>query len=141
VGWRTNPGIIRLVPKLKSPIDRREEKHLDYVMHVVEQRRTARFELHLPVRIFRIGASWVSHDALTRNISSGGVLFTSDVDVPIGGDIEYVVKLSVLPGSEVELRCIGKVVRLEKSPTELPNLGYLIAATLDRYQFVRIRSA
>ncbi|HYM06734.1 MAG TPA: PilZ domain-containing protein [Terriglobales bacterium] len=102
-------------------------------MPVVEQRRTARFELHLPVHIMRTGAGWVSHDALTQNISSRGVLFTSDVDVPIGSGIEYVVTLSVAPGSHVEVHCFGKVVRFEKSPSE----GYLIAVTLDRYRFVR----
>ena len=106
-------------------------------MRATEQRRTVRFDLRLPVRIVRIGASWRSHNALTRNISSGGVLFKSDVDVPIGDDIEYVITLSVAGGSHVELLCFGKVVRLEKSPSE----GYLIAVTVDRYQFVRREAA
>ncbi|HYM05917.1 MAG TPA: PilZ domain-containing protein [Terriglobales bacterium] len=106
-------------------------------MRLAEERKTARYQLHLPLRIIRSGASWVSQDALTRNISSSGVLFTSNADVPVGGDIEYVVKLNVACGNHVELRCFGKVVRLEKSLSEPGNPGYLIAATLDRYQFVR----
>ncbi|HYL85497.1 MAG TPA: PilZ domain-containing protein [Candidatus Angelobacter sp.] len=104
---------------------------------MVEQRRTPRFELRLPLRIMRTGAGRVSQDALTRNISSGGVLFTSETDVPIGGAIEYVVTLSAEGSRHVDLRCFGKVVRLEKSPSQVQNDAYLIAATLDRYQFVR----
>lgn len=106
-------------------------------MHGAEQRKAARFELRLPLRIIRSGHSWVSQDALTRNISSAGVLFTSDADVPIGSDIEYMVKLNVACGNRVELHCFGKVVRLEKSPSEPGDPLYLIAVTLDRYQFVR----
>jgi hypothetical protein len=95
---------------------------------VLEQRRNQRFELELPLRIMRGGAAPASHTALTRNISSGGVLFTSDAEVQIGGIIEYVVTLANVRGVDIDVRCVGKIVRLDKSS---------IAATLDRYQFVR----
>ncbi len=85
----------------------------------------------------RTGAGRVSLDALTRNISSGGVLFASEADAPIGGAIEYIVTLANLKGMNVDLRCFGKVVRLEKSESTPEPSEYLIAATLDRYQFVR----
>jgi hypothetical protein len=99
---------------------------------VVEQRRNQRFELQLPLRIMRNGTGAISEDALTHNISSSGVLFASDHEVPLGRTIEYVVTLTSVRGVQVDLRCIGKVVRLENSaPT------YLVAATLDRYQFIR----
>jgi PilZ domain len=109
-------------------------------MSVVEQRRSARFDLQLPLRIVRTGVSRVSHDSLTQNISSGGVLFTSEVDAPIGGAIEYVVTLSAERDRHVDLRCFGKVVRLEKSRSKLQSSNYLIAATVDRYQLVRHES-
>ena len=83
----------------------------------------------------RTSAGHVSHAALTRNMSSSGVLFTSEAEVQIGGAIEYVVTIGSAAGVDVDLRCIGKVVRLQKSPQEAP--AYLVAATLDRYQFVR----
>lgn len=76
----------------------------------------------------RSGAEHVSHTALTRNISSGGVLFASDAEIQIGGTIEYVVTLASVRGVDVDVRCIGKIVRHDKS---------FIAATLDRYQFIR----
>jgi hypothetical protein len=42
----------------------------------------------------RTGGGDHSRDAQTRNISSRGVLFSSESDVPIGGAIEYVVTLA-----------------------------------------------
>lgn len=101
---------------------------------MVEQRRNQRFELHLPLRVMRTSAGQVSHDARTRNMSSSGVLFTSEAEVQIGGAIEYVVTIGSDAGVDVDLKCIGKVVRLEKSREAPP---YLVAATLDRYQFIR----
>ncbi|MBZ5596118.1 MAG: hypothetical protein LAP39_28065 [Acidobacteriia bacterium] len=92
--------------------------------------------MHLPLRVMRTGVGYLSHDAQTRNISSRGVLFSSEADVPIGGSIEYVVTLSDLQGMQVDLRCFGKVVRLER-PALQHAPEYLVAATLDRYEFVR----
>jgi hypothetical protein len=104
---------------------------------VVEQRRTPRFDLHLPLRVKRTGSGRIDQDAQTCNISSGGVLFLSEADVPLGGAIEYIVTLTDLHGMHVDLRCFGKVVRLQKAAAEPCPPEYLIAATLDRYQFVR----
>ena len=85
----------------------------------------------------RTGAGHTGQDAQTRNISSGGVLFSSEADVPLGGAIEYIVTLADLHGTQVDLRCFGKVVRMEKAPAQPHPSEFLIAATLDRYQFVR----
>jgi len=103
----------------------------------VEQRRTARFDLHLPLRVMRTGSGHMGKDAQTCNISAGGVLFSSEADVPLGGAIEYIVTLADLHGLKVNLRCFGKVVRMEKSAAAPRTPEFLIAATLDRYQFVR----
>ena len=85
----------------------------------------------------RMGANAVSHTGTTRNISSGGVLFTSDTAVQIGGAIEYKVTLTDARGIRVNLRCIGKVLRQEKSSVRESSLPYLVAVTLDRYEFLR----
>jgi hypothetical protein len=84
----------------------------------------------------RTGNGHISHAALTRNISASGVLFTANSKIELGGPIEYVVTLTTVRGVEVDLRCTGKVVRSEKRVPETSQ-DYLIAATLDRYQFVR----
>jgi hypothetical protein len=101
----------------------------------VEQRRTRRFTLQLPVSITRNGAERVTHFGLTKNISSGGVLFTADQDPEIGVSIEYVITLAGPMEQSVNLRCIGKVLRSSRS--ESTTSSYDVAATLERYEFIR----
>jgi len=104
----------------------------------MEQRRTRRFKLQLPLAITRAGAEKVALIGLTNNISSSGVLFTTDRQPDLGGPIEYVITL-VSDGSSqpVNLRCIGKVLRTERTPPGDVSTTYQIAATLERYEFVR----
>ena len=107
----------------------------------MEQRRTRRFKLQLPLAITRSGAERVALTGLTRNISSNGVLFTAGRGPDLNGPIEYVITLNHDGLQPVNLRCIGKVVRAE--PVEegrgddVP--AYQVAATLERYEFVRDR--
>ena len=74
----------------------------------------------------------------TRNISSNGVLFTTEREPDMAGPIEYVITLNHDGPQAVNLRCIGKVIRAERldAPTEaIP--AYQVAATLERYEFIR----
>ena len=73
---------------------------------------------------------------LTKNISSGGVLFTTEKGPDIGASIEYVISLGGPPDQRVSLRCIGKVLRAHRSESGEP--AYDIAATLERYEFLRL---
>ena len=104
---------------------------------MVDQRKNQRFQLHLPLRIVRTAGGSVSHSAWTQNISSGGVLFAANAEVPAGDAIEYVVTLNTGSGVQVDLRCVGKVLRLDKR-SGAENCSYIVAATVDRYQFVRL---
>src|SRR5512138_560861 len=107
------------------------------MLTIVEQRRSKRFALKLPIAIIRTGPDRISESGLTRNISSGGILFTSSRRLEVGGPIEYVVRLPGSSNCGVQLRCVGKVVRNEMSPgAETP--GFDTAATLERYEFERI---
>lgn len=74
---------------------------------------------------------------MTHNISSCGVLFTVPCEPDLGVPIEYVITLGQDHGRKVDLRCVGKVVRCEAR--ESPDLSqhYHVAATLERYEFVR----
>ncbi len=101
----------------------------------MEQRRTRRFQLTLPLSIVRNGADRTPLTGLTKNISSNGVLFISDREPLLGGPIEYIITLS-REGPPVSIRCMGIVLRAELSPTAR---AYQIAATLERYEFVRER--
>jgi len=99
---------------------------------VIEQRRNQRFELRLPFEIIRAGVSPTSAGE-TKNVSSSGVLFTSELPVEVGEPIEYCITFPKPPGSrsEVKLRCVGKVLRNDPQAT--------FAATLERYEFLRAR--
>jgi len=60
----------------------------------MEQRRTRRFKLQLPLSITRSGSERVTVSGQTRNISSSGVLFTSEREPDLGGPIEYLISLN-----------------------------------------------
>jgi hypothetical protein len=102
------------------------------VNNVNEQRKNQRFELKLPFEIIRAGTT-AKVMGETKNMSSSGVLFTSDTSVAIGEPIEYLITFPKPANSrsDVRLRCVGTVLR-EDSESKF-------AATLERYEFVRGR--
>ncbi len=71
----------------------------------------------------------------TQNISSCGVLFTATEAPDLGTHIEFVITLGHGHGPHVDIRCVGKVVRFEPAPDQ--PACYNVAATLERYEFVR----
>jgi len=103
----------------------------------MEQRRTQRFTLQLPLSITRSGAERVTVPGLTKNISSTGVLFTSARQPDLGGPIEYVITLQPESPQSVNIRCVGKVVRAERLDRGPVESSFQVAATLERYEFVR----
>jgi len=107
----------------------------------MEQRRTRRFKLELPLSITRAGAERVALPGLTKNISSCGVLFTTAEEPDLGGPIEYIITLTRDGPQPVNLRCVGKVIRAERTRGngDAGLKAYQIAATLERYEFVRDR--
>lgn len=108
----------------------------------MEQRRTKRFKLQLPLSITRSGPDRIAVPGRTDNISSSGVLFTTDAEPDLtAGSIEYVIELNHEGPQTVHLRCIGKVVRLQRNKEDIVegSTAYQVAATLERYQFVRDR--
>lgn len=101
----------------------------------MEQRRTQRYRLQLPLQILQLGDQRVNRLEKTRDISSGGVCFVSPTQIEVGDRIEYLITLS---GSTppVRIRCLGKVLRSTK-PAALDEPQFEVAVTMDRYQFVR----
>ncbi len=79
----------------------------------------------------------VSGNGETRNLSSTGVLFTTDAKVDIGETIEYIIHLS--NSGDVDLHCLGKVIRMEGcgGSSNGGSIASEVAATLERYDFVR----
>jgi len=94
--------------------------------------------MRLPLSITRSGAERVTLGGFTKNISSAGVLFTAEREPDLGGPIEYVITLNHEGPQPVSLRCIGKVLRAEPADNGLEHVpAFQIAATLERYEFVR----
>lgn len=107
----------------------------------MEQRRTRRFQLELPLSITRTGTDRVTLAGRTKNISSSGVLFTAGTEPDLGGPIEYVITLSHEGLQTVNIRCVGKVLRSEsmQPASDAGRRTFQIAATLERYEFIRAR--
>lgn len=62
-------------------------------------------------------------------------------DPDLGTPIEYIITLNHEGPQAVNLRCVGKVLRsqlIRQAIEEQPS-AYQIAATLERYEFVRDR--
>jgi hypothetical protein len=104
---------------------------------LVEQRRSKRFDIKVPVTLLRNGLRSVSGSGETRNLSSGGVLFASDTKIDIGEPVEYVIDMNRTGGAS--LHCLGKVMRLETGIPgwQDPAKPFEMAVTLERYEFVR----
>jgi hypothetical protein len=102
----------------------------------LEQRRTQRYQLQLPLQIVQLGDQRVNRTEKTRDISSSGVCFLTPTDVEVGGRIEYLITLS---GSNppVRIRCLGKVLRSLQPPSTAGVPQFEVAVTMERYQFVR----
>lgn len=107
-------------------------------MNATEKRRARRFAMKLPVAVkvdqVRSGKQVVE----TRDVSSTGVYFEFFTPLEVGTSLEFLLTLpeQITKGSPVHIRCIGKVVRVEKDPPGQP--GHTgVAATIERYEFVR----
>jgi len=95
-----------------------------------EVRCAVRFPLALPVVVETAG---VEVSALTKNVSSNGVLFELDRDLSVGLGIHFDLRMprTVLgTPHDVLVHCTGRVVRCC-----LSHDLHLAAATIDEYQF------
>src|SRR5260370_28252814 len=103
--------------------------------HHMEQRRTRRFQLQLPLSITRNGAERVTCSGLTRNISSSGVLFTAEKVPDLGGALEDVIVPEHEGPQGVILRCTGKGLRADRRPVSpgAPHTNAHDAPPLERY--------
>jgi hypothetical protein len=97
--------------------------------------------MELPVEIIRTGSDQVSETGTTRNISSGGILFVGGRAMELDSPVEYVITLTSGTNGIVNLRCMGKVLRLERfsvEESEAPSV--VVAVSLERYEFQRCKT-
>jgi c-di-GMP-binding flagellar brake protein YcgR len=98
-----------------------------------------RYDLSLPVTI-RMPAEkeTSSQSGKTRDISTRGVYFMLDKNLSAGTQIDITLTLpsEVTRGSDVVVRAMGKIVRVDKKTEDgSPRVG--IAAVIERYEFIR----
>ena len=102
----------------------------------MDQRKTVRFELELPLAVVRMGKRTVYDVARTRNISSHGVFFESGRPFETGEALEYVVTLTTAP--DIYLYCHGRVLSTKRDlQPGASKVEYKIAASVDRYELFR----
>ena len=110
---------------------------------MTERRTTRRYDLSLPV-IIRVPAEKAqdSQQGKTRDISTRGLYFVIDQNMEAGSELDLTMTLpsEVTQGSEVFVRALGKVVRIERRMEDgNPRMG--VAAVIQRYDIIRGESA
>jgi PilZ domain-containing protein len=107
-------------------------------MNATDKRRAKRFPMRLPVAVNWDQQKSNKQVVETRDVSSSGVYFEFSSPLEVGATLEFLLTLPepITKGSPVRIRCIGKVVRVEKAPAA--GMGHVgVAATIERYEFVR----
>lgn len=106
---------------------------------MTERRTARRYDLSLPVAI-RIPTERIAdgQKGKTRDISTRGVYFVLDRDLDAGSELDITLTLpaEVTHGSEVFVRALGKVVRVERR-MEDGNARMGVAAVIERYDIIR----
>jgi hypothetical protein len=108
-----------------------------------ERRTTRRYDLSLPI-IIRVPAERAldSQQGKTRDISTRGLYFVVEQNLEAGSELDLTLTLpaEVTHGSEVFVRALGKVIRVEQR-TEDGNARMGIAAVIERYDIIRGETA
>ena len=83
------------------------------------ERRFRRFDLSYPVQIkFASGGSTVEVDAVSRNLSLGGLLLDTASAIPRGSQVEFTITLGGAIPRLIVLGGTGEVVRVEQRKEE-----------------------
>ncbi|MBZ5539481.1 MAG: PilZ domain-containing protein [Acidobacteriia bacterium] len=106
---------------------------------MTERRTARRYDLTLPV-VIRIPTERKAETqrGKTRDISTRGLYFVIDQDLQAGSELDITLTLpaEVTQGSEVLVRAIGKVIRVEQR-LEDGNTRMGVAAVIERYDIIR----
>jgi c-di-GMP-binding flagellar brake protein YcgR len=110
---------------------------------MTERRTARRYDLSLPV-IIRVPTERAadSQKGKTRDISTRGLYFVLDQDMEAGSELDITLTLpaEITHGSEVFVRALGKVVRVERRMEDgSARLG--VAAVIERYDIIRGENA
>jgi hypothetical protein len=110
---------------------------------MTERRTARRYDLSLPI-IIRVPAERVpdSQPGKTRDISTRGLYFVVNQNLESGSQLDITLTLpgEMTHGSEVFIRALGKVVRVERR-MEDGDTWMGVAAVIERYDIVRGEAA
>jgi hypothetical protein len=110
---------------------------------MAERRTARRYDLSLPI-IIRVPSEKApdSQQGKTRDISTRGLYFVVDQNLEAGSELDLTLTLpgEVTHGSEVIVRALGKVVRVERR-MEDGNMRMGVAAVIERYDIIRGEAA
>jgi PilZ domain len=110
---------------------------------MTERRTARRYDLSLPI-IIRIPAERQddSQEGKTRDISTRGLYFVVKQDLEAGSELDITLTLpaEITHGTEVFVRALGKVVRVERHMEDgSARMG--VAAVIERYDIIRGEAA
>src|SRR6267378_2295220 len=113
-------------------------------MGEMTERRTARrYDLSLPI-IIRVPTERAvdSQQGKTRDISTRGLYFVIDQNLETGSELDITLTLpaEITHATEVFVRALGKVVRVERRGEE-GELRMGVAAVIERYDIIRGETA
>jgi hypothetical protein len=110
---------------------------------MTERRTARRYDLSLPI-VIRVPAERVldSQPGKTRDISTRGLYFVVNQNLESGSQLDITLTLpgEMTHGSEVFIRALGKVVRVERR-MEDGDTRMGVAAVIERYDIVRGEAA
>ncbi len=106
---------------------------------MTERRTTRRYDLSLPI-IIRIPTEKTldSQQGKTRDISTRGLYLVIDQNLETGSELDITLTLpaEITHGTEVFVRALGKVVRVElRVEDDSTRMG--VAVVIERYDIIR----
>jgi c-di-GMP-binding flagellar brake protein YcgR len=110
---------------------------------MTERRTARRYDLTLPI-IIRVASERAmdSQEGKTRDISTRGLYFVVDQKLQAGSELDIMLTLpaEITHGTEVFVRALGKVIRVEqRSENGDPRMG--VAAVIEKYDIIRGQAA
>jgi|SRR5580700_8750242 hypothetical protein len=110
---------------------------------MTERRTTRRYDLSLPI-IIRVPTERAldTKQGKTRDVSTRGLYFVIEQDLEAGSELDITLTLpaEITHGTEVFVRALGKVVRVEQR-LEDGNTRMGVAAVIERYDIIRGEAA
>ena len=110
---------------------------------MTERRTARRYDLSLPI-IIRVPTERAldTQQGKTRDISTRGLYFVVEQNLEAGSELDITLTLpaEITHGTEVFVRALGKVVRMENRSEDGDNrMG--VAAVIERYDIIRGEAA